>query len=146
MPIAAAVVGDLRVRAVLTAHNMAAESGRAAALDRRHHLQLAAAHVTRIGFAPRGPVAAEDVRNLQRWPCHERRALCGRLVLLGSQAETFQRAHDRPDGVGGDVRIERCRIGLRMSEQNLDHSDIGLLLQQMRGEAVAIMPLAELQA
>src|ERR1700726_1680715 len=41
MPITAAVIGDLRVQAVLAAHDMAAESRRAAALDRRHHLQLA---------------------------------------------------------------------------------------------------------
>src|SRR4249920_2453621 len=41
MPVAAGVIGDRRVRAVLAAHNMAAESRRAAALDRRHHLELA---------------------------------------------------------------------------------------------------------
>ena len=50
-----------RVRAVLAAHDMAAERRRAAALDRRHHLQLAEAHMAGIGFTPRGPVVAEDV-------------------------------------------------------------------------------------
>ena len=43
--------GSLRVRAVLTAHEMAAESRRAAALDRRHHLQLSEADVTGIGVS-----------------------------------------------------------------------------------------------
>ena len=136
MPVAATVIGDLRVRTVLAAQNMPAESHRAAALDRRHHLQLAEAHVAGIGFTPSGPVVAEDVRNLQRWTGHERRALCGRLVLLGLQAETLQRAHDRADGVGGDVRIERRRFDLRMSEQNLNHSDVGVLLQKMGGKTV----------
>ena len=59
--------------AVLAAHNMAAESRRAAALDRRHHLQLAKADVAGIGFTPSGPVVAEDVRDLQSWTGHERR-------------------------------------------------------------------------
>ena len=43
MPITAAVIGDLRVQAVLAAHDMAAESRRTAALDRRHYLRLAEA-------------------------------------------------------------------------------------------------------
>src|SRR5271166_1680062 len=49
MPVAAAVVGDLRVRTVLAAHDMAAESRRAAALDRRHHPNL------RASGAPEAP-------------------------------------------------------------------------------------------
>src|SRR5271169_4016540 len=52
------------------------------------------------------------------------------LVLLGHQRrEAIQRAHDRADGVGGNARIERRRFKLGMSEQNLNHSDIGILLQ-----------------
>ena len=84
-----------------------------------------------IGFTPSGPVVAEDVRNLQNWTGHQRRALCGRLVLLGLETEMLQRAHDRADGVGGDARVERRRVELRMSEQNLNHSDVGVLLQKM---------------
>src|SRR5271170_2964046 len=74
MSVAAAVVGDLRMRAVLAAHNMPAESRSAAALDRRHHLQLAEAYVSGIGLTPSGPVVAEDIRNLQTWTGHQRRA------------------------------------------------------------------------
>src|SRR5713101_4424218 len=65
MPITAAVIGDLRVRAVLAAHDMAAESHRAAALDRRHHLQLAETDVTCIGLPPCRAMVAEDIRDLQ---------------------------------------------------------------------------------
>ena len=53
---------------------------RAAALDRRHHLQLAEAHMASVGFTPSGPVVAENVRNLQTWTGHQRRASSGRLV------------------------------------------------------------------
>src|ERR1019366_8292434 len=69
---ASAVPYDVRV---------AVESRRAAALDRRHHLQLAEAHMASIGFTPSGPVVAEDVRDLQNWTDHQRRASSGRLVL-----------------------------------------------------------------
>src|SRR4249920_1570939 len=59
-----------------------------------------------------------------------RRASGGWLVRLrrGRQAlglrlepQALQWAHDRTDGVGGDVGIERRCLQLRMSEQNLNH-------------------------
>src|SRR6516225_6141658 len=54
MPVAAGVVGDLRIGAllVLAARDMTAERCRAAVLDRRHHLELAEAHMAGIGLAP----------------------------------------------------------------------------------------------
>src|SRR5258708_8109753 len=84
MSVAARVIGDLRVGAflVLAARDVAAERCRAAVLDRRHHLELAEAHMAGIGLAPCRSMAAEDIRNLQLWPCHPRRALGGRLVFL----------------------------------------------------------------
>ncbi len=99
-----------------------------------------------IGFTPRRSMAAEDIRNLQRRARHARRALSRRLVLgllfglvlLGHQrSETIQRAHDLADRVGGDTRVERRRIKFGVTEQDLNHSDIGVLFQQMGGEAVA---------
>src|ERR1019366_1702563 len=114
MPVAAAVVGDLRVRTVLTAHDMAAESDRAAALDRRHHLQLAEADVACISFTPSGPVVAEDIRDLQNWTGHQRRASSGRLVLLVD--EMIERAFDVADRIGGDLRVACRGVELGMSE------------------------------
>ena len=67
------VVRDLAVCALLTARDMSAESCSAAALDRRHHLQLAEADITGIGPTPCRAVAAEDVRDLQRWTRHDAR-------------------------------------------------------------------------
>ena len=67
VPITTRVVGDRRIGAVLAARDMAAEGCRAAVLDRRHHLELAEAYMAGIGPAPCRAVAAEDVRDLQRW-------------------------------------------------------------------------------
>src|SRR5262252_5772636 len=50
MPIAARVVGNGRVGAVLAARDVAAECCGAAALDCRHHLQLIEADMAGIGF------------------------------------------------------------------------------------------------
>src|ERR1700680_1623287 len=70
MPVAAGVVGNLGVAAVLvpTACDMTPERCRAAALDRRHHLELAEADMAGIGLTPCRSVVAEDIRDLQRPP------------------------------------------------------------------------------
>ena len=76
----AGVVGDPFVRAVLTALDVSAERGSAASLDRRHHLQLGKAHVAGVGLAPRRPMGAKDVGDLQTGPRHAapvRRAAIG---------------------------------------------------------------------
>src|SRR5216684_4720060 len=81
MPIATGIVGDEHVRALLAARDMPAESRRAAALDRRHHLQLAEAHMAGIGFTPRRSMAAENIRDLQSWTEHGRGRLRRGLLL-----------------------------------------------------------------
>ena len=60
-----------------------------------------------------------------------RSALGGRLVLFGLPTETLQRAHDRADGLGGDARIKRGCLQLRMPEQNLNHTNVDVLLQKV---------------
>ena len=55
------------MRAVLAALDMAAESRGTAALDGRHDLQLRKAHMSGIGDTPGRTVAAEDIRQLDRW-------------------------------------------------------------------------------
>src|ERR1700692_967712 len=77
MPVAAAVVRDDRMRAVLAARHMAAERRRAAALDGTHHLHLFEADVPSVGSAPRRPMVAEYVRHLQGRTGHGR-GLLGR--------------------------------------------------------------------
>ena len=65
-----------------------------------------------IGLTPCGAMVAEDIRDLQSWARHARRALGGRLmlglVLLGDQRrQAIQRAHDVTDGFGSDARVLR---------------------------------------
>ncbi len=55
---------------------VAAERGRATALDGRHDLELAEANVTGIGTTPSGSVVAEDIGDLQGWTAHG----CGALT------------------------------------------------------------------
>jgi hypothetical protein len=45
-----------------------AEGPRSVALDRRHDLELAEAHMAGMGRTPSRSAAAEDVRHLDRWP------------------------------------------------------------------------------
>ena len=60
--------------AILAALDMTTEGSRAAALDSRHHLELAKAHMTSIGLAPGGAMVKEDVGDLQPGAAHHRRA------------------------------------------------------------------------
>jgi hypothetical protein len=48
----------------------------------------------------------------------------------------FERAGDLAERLEADAGIERGGIELFVPEQHLDHANVGLLLQQMRGEAV----------
>ena len=74
------------VGAVLTARDVAAERRGPAAHDGRHRLKLAEAHMARIGSAPGGPVATEDVGDLQPRAAHGRRAVCRGLGPSASGA------------------------------------------------------------
>ena len=68
----ARVIRDLDLLAGLAAQHVAAKRGGAAALDRRHHLELTEAQVTGLGLTPGRAVGAEDVRDLERGPRHGR--------------------------------------------------------------------------
>src|SRR6266566_8106601 len=57
-------------------------------------------------------------------------------ALLELARDAIERAHDLPNGLGGDTCIERRGVELGMPQQDLDHPDIGVLLQQMRRKAV----------
>ena len=70
VPVAARVVGDAGVGAVGALLDMAAQLRRAAELDRAHDAPLGEAEMPRVGGAPGGPEAAEDVRHLELRPGH----------------------------------------------------------------------------
>src|SRR5688572_12684712 len=70
MTIAAGIVGDVQVGTRLATRDMSTARGRAAGLDRRHHLELAEAEMACLGFAPGRTMVAEDIRDLQSWTSH----------------------------------------------------------------------------
>jgi hypothetical protein len=119
VPVAAAVVGDRGVGAILAARDVSAQRRRAAVLDGAHHLELEQAHVTAVGMTPRGPVVAEDVGDLHSWTGHVG-PLGWRLVLLRHWwREPVQRAHDLTDDVGGHLSVTSRGVELGMSEGEL---------------------------
>jgi hypothetical protein len=90
MAIAARVVGDAAVAAILAVLDMPAERGRAALLDRRHDLELSQARMSGIGSTPVGPIAMKDVGDLQLWAAHGRlatpRVAVSRLMMRVGRA------------------------------------------------------------
>jgi hypothetical protein len=96
MAVAARVVRNPAVAAILTTLDMTAEGGRAALLDRRHHLELTQARMPGIGSAPSGSVVMKDVRDLQPRAAHRCRA---RLRLSVSS---------RPRARAGRAGWSRC--------------------------------------
>src|SRR6516162_7779318 len=54
----------------------------------------------------------------------------------GHLAQQVERARHRADRTDGDAGVERRRVELLVSEQDLDDPDVGLLLQEMGGKAV----------
>ncbi len=93
-----------------------------------------------VGTTPGGSVVAEDIRDLESRAGHERRALRRRLIPLGTQwCEPIKRADDGSDGGAGDAGVKRGGIELGVTQERLDHADVDILLEQMRGEAVPAM-------
>jgi hypothetical protein len=59
-------------------------------------------------------------------------------ILLGCQRrEAIQWAHDLADGVGGDAGVERRCLKLGVTQQDLNHPNIDVLLEQVGRKAVA---------
>src|SRR5437660_10346543 len=136
MAVAARVVGDPAVAAVLAALDMTAEDGRAAVLDGRHHLELAKADMPGIGLAPGGPVAMEDVCDLQPLAAHGPRLHSCSGSPFSRRREPVEWAGHGADRGVGDTGITGCGVELGVTEQYLDDADVGVLFEQVGGEAV----------
>ena len=93
-----------------------------------------------VGSTPSCPVATENVRNLKRCAQHGRKRLGLGIAPLLDQGKPVQRAHNLTDRGGGDPRVERRRLELGMAEQDLNHPDIDVLFEQVRCEAMSLMP------
>jgi hypothetical protein len=83
MPVAATIVGDAAVAAVLAALDMAAEGGGAAGLDRRHDLELLQAQLSGMVGPVSGPGSTEDVGDLERGAHRLSRWVRSRVCSLG---------------------------------------------------------------
>ena len=55
--------------------------------------------------------------------------------------QALQRTDDFMQQVGGDLGVKCCRFKLLVSEKHLNHTDIHLLLEQVRGETVSLISL-----
>jgi L,D-peptidoglycan transpeptidase YkuD (ErfK/YbiS/YcfS/YnhG family) len=86
MTVAAGIVGDNGMVAVLTTGDMATERCGSTTLDRAHHLELAKAQMTGIGNTPGGSMAAEDVRDLQSWTRHQSISLIEALTSMSGKS------------------------------------------------------------
>ena len=84
MPVAARVVGDVLMSALLAAHEVAAEDRGTAVRDGRHDLELVEADVAGVGVTPRRAVGAEDVRDLEAGTRHGTAFYAGGLTLMAS--------------------------------------------------------------
>jgi hypothetical protein len=49
----------------------------------------------------------------------------------------IERAHDLADCLGGDAGIERCGVELGVPQQDLDHPNVDVLLQQVGRKTVS---------
>src|ERR1700746_2635539 len=89
---------------------------------------------------PRLTWPAWDARQASpRWRKISATSTAGRdngRALAGHLQQEAERARHLADRADGDAGVERRRVELLVSEQNLDDTDIGLLLQEMRGKAV----------
>ena len=135
VPVAAGVVGDPPVPAVLAGLDVTAQRCGAAVLDRRHHLELDEAQVPGMGSPVAGPGSAEDVGDLERGAHRLSRAALpcdpGNMPSLSSGLTTaLHRARRHPG-------VERGGLQLSVPQQDLDDADIDAVLQQVGGEAVA---------
>ena len=89
-----------------------------------------------MGLAPGGPMAVKDVCDLQPRAAHRRRLACGSRSLLRQRREPVERAGHAADRGVGDARVKRGGVELGVTEQHLDDPDVGILFQEMSGEAV----------
>ena len=74
------------------------------------------------------------------------RTLCrfrSRIAPVGRTAPVERTAHGLR-ALAHDVRVDHGGLEIRVAEQLLDRADVVTILEQMRGEAVPLMPSAEL--
>ncbi len=114
MAVAAGVVRDSLMPALVTLIPVAAQRCCPAQLDGTHGASLLRRHAGAMRLPVFCAVAAEDIRHFQRRPRHDYRL---RIRGIGQRV---QRAAGRTNSTGSNVRIQRCRLQAVMAEQHLN--------------------------
>src|SRR6516164_6161359 len=136
MTVAARVVGDAAVAAIFAALDMTAEGCRAALLNGRHDLELSQAHMPGIGSAPVGSMAMKDVCDLEPRAAHGRPP---RPRVATSRRSMVQAGRGGWLQPGSSYWRHECKapgVELGVAQERLDHANIDILLEEVRGEAV----------
>ena len=90
-----------------------------------------------IGSAPVGSMAMKDVCDLQRRAAHRRPASLRVAASPRSNGcEPVEWAGYGTDRRIGDAGIKRRGVELGVTQERLDHANIDILLEKVRGEAV----------
>ena len=55
----------------------------------------------------------------------------GRFLAGRCEREPVERADDRPNGLGGNLRIEGGGVELGVTEQRLDDADVDAILERL---------------
>src|SRR5271169_7197290 len=131
VPVAAGIVGDAGLAAILTPLDMAAERSRPTRLDGRYDPTLSETQAAGVIGTISGAMAAEDV-------CHlERRPHAGRSARRHHhQAKTVERACRVGDQRRRNLGIAGGRRQPGMTEQHLNDANVGAGFEQVSGEAV----------
>ena len=132
--VAARVVPDAPMAAVVILLDVAAECGGAALLDGRHHAALR----RRKGGPDLGPkgvaVAAEDLRHGERGAWHGRRSVDVPGAFWFGPWEQIQRTRGRADRGAGDPQVLRRGLQTPMPEQELNRAQVRARFQEMDRE------------
>ena len=94
VPVAAGIVGDAELAAVVALFDMTAQRCRAAGFDGTHNTALAAAQMAGMSLSVSGAVAAEDIRHLQS---------AAHASLSGERCHREMQAIERAGGAGDDI-------------------------------------------
>jgi hypothetical protein len=129
VPVAAGVVGDHLVVAMVAPIEMSPQGGGPALLDSAHDLPLLGIHRLAELAAIVFSVLAEDVRDFQTWLAHVR----ARDLLQGQGVE---RTGDLLDAWDGNVGVLGRGRDTLVSQEDLNHPQVGPRLEQVCGEAV----------
>ena len=128
MPVAAAVIGDHGVRAVLATCDMATERRGTATLDGRHHLQLVKADMAGLALRHSAPRSRKisATSSVGRDMAGAAAAPCRRVLSpvppgpLARQRQQVERALDAGDHAGSDAGVACRRVQFVVTQQRLE--------------------------